>query len=174
MLPHFMFVSCITSSSSRFPSYSITSEFVSLLPVLAGHKEFDPGPLSLETEPSSMWCWELLDPFWLPFRVTCARRTRRLLCTPSSDTTRKTKHMAPMFLFPNTVYSICAAGPCLLHIHSMTESCVQWVMANLHTWSCHQKPLNSLHVSVALTVQLQSLLNVLSPASTHGLHTSRC
>ena len=55
-------LSCITSSSSRFASYSITSEFVSLLPVLAGHKEFDPGPLSLETEPSSMWCWELLDP----------------------------------------------------------------------------------------------------------------
>ena len=73
-----------------------------------------------------MWCWELLDPpSWLPFwlsHVTCARRTRRLLCTPSSDTTRKTKHMAPMFLFPNTVYGVCAVGPCLLHISQYDDS----------------------------------------------------
>ena len=121
MFPHFMFgLSWITSSSSRFASYSITSEFVSLLPVLAGHKEFDPGPLSLETETQQYVVLGIARPtFWLPFRlshVTCTRRTRRLLRTPSSDTTRKTKHMAPMFLFPNTVYSICAVGPCLLHI----------------------------------------------------------
>ena len=46
----------------------------------------------------------------------------RLLCTPSSDTTRKTKHMASMFLFPNTVYGICAVGPCLLHISQYDDN----------------------------------------------------
>ena len=34
----------------RFASHSIMSGFFRLLPVLAGRKEFDPGPLSLETE----------------------------------------------------------------------------------------------------------------------------